>query len=224
MSRPTILQVGGILYWVLYTRDPDSMVLKDADSDPTVAVRKNGSSVGDSVTVTKRSATTGIYDCSYNPASEIEGDSFTLEETAIVTGTTTSSATYNSSFTVRVIAAERGTDFNSLPEVLVNTTIATLASQTSFTLTAGSADDDTYVGKSIIITNSASSVQKAVGTISAYVGSTKQITLSEDPLIYTMAVGDFICINAGVTLTSTIADKIDATKSFAGIAAANTQT
>ncbi len=110
MSRPTTFHVGGIVYWVLLTRDPDTMVLKDGDSDPTVAVRKNGASVGDSVTVTKRSATTGIYDCSYNPASEVEGDSYTLEETAIVTGTTTGSATYKSTFTVRVLAVERGTD------------------------------------------------------------------------------------------------------------------
>jgi hypothetical protein len=86
------------------------MVLKDADSTPTVAVRKNGASVGDSVTITKRSATTGIYDCSYNPASEVEGDAFTFEETATVTGTTTSSATYTQSWNARVIAVERGTD------------------------------------------------------------------------------------------------------------------
>jgi hypothetical protein len=112
--RPTTFHVGGVVYWVLHTRNPDTMVLKDADSDPTVAVRKNGASVGDSVTVTKRSATTGIYDCSYNPASEVEGDSFTLEETATVTGTTTASATYKSSFTVRVLAIERGTDSGAL--------------------------------------------------------------------------------------------------------------
>jgi len=101
--RPAVFQVGGTLYWVIQTRNPDSMVLKDADSTPTVAVRKNGASVGDSVTITKRSATTGIYDCSYNPASEVEGDSFTLEESATVTGTTTSSATYTQSWNVRVI-------------------------------------------------------------------------------------------------------------------------
>jgi hypothetical protein len=108
--RPSVFQVGGTLYWVIQTRDPDTMVLKDADSTPTVAVRKNGSSVGDSVTVTKRSATTGIYDCSYNPASEVEGDSFTFEESATVTGTTTSSATYTQAWNARVIAVERGTD------------------------------------------------------------------------------------------------------------------
>ena len=101
--RPTVFQVGGTLYWVIQTRNPDTMVPTDADSDPTVAVRKNGASVGDSVTITKRSATTGIYDCSYNPASEVEGDSFTLEETATVTGTTTASATYTQSWNVRAI-------------------------------------------------------------------------------------------------------------------------
>jgi hypothetical protein len=101
--RPAVFQVGGVLYWVIQTRNPDTMVLKDADSTPSVAVRKNGASVADSVTVTKRSATTGIYDCSYNPASEVEGDSFTLEESATVTGTTTSSATYTQTWNVRAI-------------------------------------------------------------------------------------------------------------------------
>ena len=109
-SRPSVLHVGGILYWVIRTRNPDTQVLKNADSTPTVAVRKNGASVGDSVTVTKRSATTGIYDCSYNPAGEVEGDEFTIEESATVTGTTTGSATYANSWEFTVIAVERGTD------------------------------------------------------------------------------------------------------------------
>lgn len=108
--RPKVLHIGGTLYWVIRTRNPDTQVLKDADSTPTVAVRKNGASVGDSVTITKRSATTGIYDCSYNPAGEIEGDEFTIEETATVTGTTTAQATYTNSWEFTVIAVERGTD------------------------------------------------------------------------------------------------------------------
>lgn len=110
MNRPKILHVGGTLYWVLRTRNPDTQVLKDADSTPTVAIRKNGASTGDSVTVTKRSATTGIYDCSYNPAGEVEGDEFTVEESATVTGTTTSQATYSVSWEFTAIALERGTD------------------------------------------------------------------------------------------------------------------
>ena len=103
--RPTILHVGGVLYWTIQTRNPDTMVLKDADSTPTVAVRKNGASVADSVTITKRSATTGLYDCSYNPAAEVEGDTFQFEESAAVTGTTTSSATYTNQFSVRAVHA-----------------------------------------------------------------------------------------------------------------------
>ncbi len=84
--RPTTLLKNNVLYWTLRTYNT-SGVLTDADSTPTVAVRKNGSSTGDSVTVTKRTATTGIYDCSYNPASEVEGDTFTIEESATVGGT-----------------------------------------------------------------------------------------------------------------------------------------
>lgn len=112
--RPDILHVNGVLYWALRTYNPDTLQLKDADSTPTIAVRKNGASVGDSVTITKRSATTGIYDCSYNPAGEVEGDEFTIEETATITGTTTAQATYSQSWAFTVIAAERGTDSAAL--------------------------------------------------------------------------------------------------------------
>jgi len=119
--RPTILHVGGVLYWTIQTRNPDTMVLKDADSTPSVAVRKNGSFVADSVTIAKRSATTGLYDCSYNPAAEVEGDTFQFEESAAVTGTTTSSATYVNQFSVRVRALERGTDGALQPTVAGHT-------------------------------------------------------------------------------------------------------
>lgn len=109
--RPGKLYVGGSIYWVIRTYDPDSPgVLKDADSVPTIAIRKNGSAVGDSVTPVKRSATTGIYDCTYNPSGEAEGDQFTVEESATVTGTTTSSATYSQSWGFVVAAVERGSD------------------------------------------------------------------------------------------------------------------
>jgi len=83
MSRPANFKVDNTVYWVIRTYT-DAGVLVDADSTPTVAIRKNGASVGDVATVTKRAATTGIYDCSWNPASEVEGDCFTVEETATV--------------------------------------------------------------------------------------------------------------------------------------------
>src|SRR5688572_21546509 len=45
------------------------------------------------------------------------------------------------------------------PEAILNTTIATLASQTSFTLTAGPAEDDALNGQWLIIHDVASAVQ-----------------------------------------------------------------
>jgi len=80
--------------------------------------------------------------------------------------------------------------------VLADTTIATLASQTSFTLTAGSADDNAYNAHIAVITDSATSTQKAVARIKDYVGATKTVTLEKDPAIFTMAVGDSIAIVA----------------------------
>ena len=82
------------------------------------------------------------------------------------------------------------------PELLQNTTIATLASQTSFTLTAGSADDDAYNGAMVVVTDQSTSTQKAVGKVSDYTGSTKTVTLEADPGIFTMAVGDTIDVIA----------------------------
>lgn len=76
-------------------------------------------------------------------------------------------------------------------EVLA-TTIATLASQTSFTLTAGSADNSAYVGCVVYIHDAASAVQCCFGVVSAYTGSTKTVTLAADPAIFTMAAKDNI--------------------------------
>lgn len=102
--RPTTFKVDNTVYWTIRTYT-DAGVLVDADSTPSVAVRKNGASVADVVTVTKRAATTGIYDCVYNPAGEVEGDCFTIEETATV-----SSQAYENSWSLEAQAAERGTD------------------------------------------------------------------------------------------------------------------
>jgi phage baseplate assembly protein W len=90
------------------------------------------------------------------------------------------------------------------PQLLQNTTIATLASQTSFTLTAGSADDDAYNGGIIVVTDQSTATQKAVGSISDYTGSTKTVTLSADPGIFTMAVGDTVDILAAIGSAPTV--------------------
>lgn len=108
MSRPATLKVGNTSYWTIMTYT-SAGVLVDADSVPTVVVYKNGSLTADVVTITKRSATTGIYDAYYNPASEAEGDCFTIQETATI-----SSQAYVQSWNFEVLAAERGTD-NSSP-------------------------------------------------------------------------------------------------------------
>ena len=81
-------------------------------------------------------------------------------------------------------------------DILNRTTIATLASQTSFTLTGGSADNSAYVGATLICTDQTTAAQKCVGIISAYTGSTKTITLAADPGVFTMATGDLITILA----------------------------
>lgn len=77
-------------------------------------------------------------------------------------------------------------------QVLQRTTIATLASQTSFTLTAGSADNDAYNDSIIVVTDQSTAVQKAIGLIQDYTGSTKTVTLDSDPGIFTMATGDTV--------------------------------
>lgn len=90
------------------------------------------------------------------------------------------------------------------PQLLNSTTIATLTSQIIFTLTAGSADDDAYNGAIAVITNQSTATQKAVATVSDYVGSTRTVTLSSDPGIFTVAVGDTIEIIAALgTVTAT---------------------
>lgn len=100
------------------------------------------------------------------------------------------------------------------PDLLVNTTIATLASQTSFTLTTGSADDDAYNGAMCVVVDSATSTQVAKGRVSDYTGSTKTITLAADPAIFTMAVGDTVRIIA-------VPDQLDAAATQASVDALN---
>jgi uncharacterized protein (UPF0548 family) len=77
------------------------------------------------------------------------------------------------------------------------TTIATLASQTSFTLTAGSADDNAYNGWGAYVVDQSTATQLCLGVVSDYTGSTKTVTLTEDPAIFTMATGDTIILLPG---------------------------
>jgi hypothetical protein len=80
--------------------------------------------------------------------------------------------------------------------LMVDTTIATLASQTSFTLTAGSTDDGAYNNCTIVIEDASTATQKAMSIVSDYVGATKTITLKYDPAIFTITTTDKIYILA----------------------------
>jgi hypothetical protein len=91
--------------------------------------------------------------------------------------------------------------------LMVDTTIATLASQTSFTLAAGSADDDAYNNCTIVIEDVSTATQKAVGIISDYTGATKTVTLKYDPAIFTMTTTDKVYILAENALKATLANR-----------------
>lgn len=75
------------------------------------------------------------------------------------------------------------------PNALLNTTIATLSSQTSFTLTNGPAEDDALNGMWAVIHDVASAVQMAKVLILDYTGSTKTVTLAAGAT-FTAAAGD----------------------------------
>lgn len=79
-------------------------------------------------------------------------------------------------------------------QIMVQTTIATLATQISFTLAAGSVDSGAYEGAFAVIENASTPAQKAVGLIQTYTGGTKTILLRGDPGIFVMAIGDKISI------------------------------
>lgn len=91
--------------------------------------------------------------------------------------------------------------------LMVDTTIATLSSQTSFTLNAGSADDGAYNNCTIVIEDASTAAQKAVGIVSDYTGATKTVTLKYDPAIFAMAGSDKIYILAENALKATAANR-----------------
>ena len=98
------------------------------------------------------------------------------------------------------------------PTLLQSATIATLASQTSFTLSAGSTDNDAYNNAIAIIVDQSTSTQKTVVNISDYIGSTRTITLSETPK-FTIATGDtvYVVATSKTTLTDDVVNSLTGT-------------
>ena len=84
---------------------------------------------------------------------------------------------------------------------LINTTIATLASQTSFTLTSGPAEDDALNGSVVLIHDIASAVQVSQATVLDYTGSTKTVTLAAAST-FTVAAGDNISVMSRTNIYS----------------------
>lgn len=101
------------------------------------------------------------------------------------------SAVWNELKSNHLVDGSFGLDFGTLT---YQTTIATLASQTSFTLTAGSADNDAYNGWLAVVTDVSTHAQRAVGVVGDYTGATKTVTLLNDPAVFTMAVGDYVTL------------------------------
>lgn len=86
-NRPTQLLQNETLYWVMNTYDSNGQLI-NADSTPSVSVRKNGAADSTSVTITKRASTTGTYDCSAQPSTPSVGDQFHFEEEATISSDT----------------------------------------------------------------------------------------------------------------------------------------
>ena len=83
-------------------------------------------------------------------------------------------------------------------------TIASLTSQTQWTLSAGSPDADAYNGCIVVVTNASDSTKKCVGVVLDYAVTTKKVTLLNDPAVFTMAVGDTFAIYPDRSLKPTI--------------------
>lgn len=86
---------------------------------------------------------------------------------------------------------------------ILDTTIASLSSQTSFTLTDGPAEDDAINGMWVAIHDVASAVQKAIAVISDYTGSSKTVTLAAAPT-FTIAATDNISVMGPMPLQPTV--------------------
>ena len=106
---------------------------------------------------------------------------------------------------------------------LFDTTIATLSSQTSFTLTSGPADDNALTGMWALIHAAASAVQFSWVRISGYTGSTKTVTLAAGAS-FTAAAGDNISIMAITPALSADCLTAAGVRTAVGMASANLDT
>ena len=138
-------------------------------------------------------ATTGIHGFSINLADNTTAGFYASgsQYFVVVASITVDAATVN------FIAARFEIGY---PDALLNTTIATLASQTSFTLTVGPAEDDALNGCIVAIHDVASAVQMGFAVVLDYTGSTKTVTLTAGTT-FTAAATDNIAFYPPVNVT-----------------------
>ncbi len=95
------------------------------------------------------------------------------------------------------------------PDAILNTTIATLASQVSFTLDAGPAEASALLNCVVVVHDKASAVQTAIGHCSVY-GTSLTVTLGADPGVFTMAAGDNVSFFPPANVGAISADAVAA--------------
>lgn len=169
---------GETLYFYVNCHDATGAA-SDADSAPAWRIyrQENGTAVANgTMALLDDTNTTGFYSEAVSLATYDPGEYVVYVAATVDSITATQSMAF---------VHGRG-------ECVLRTTIATLASQTSFTLTAGPAEDNALNNYRIVVRDSASADQFCAEVVLDYTGSTKTVTLSADPAIFTMAVGDFV--------------------------------
>ena len=91
---------------------------------------------------------------------------------------------------------------------VLDTTIATLSSQTSFTLTAGPAEDNALNGCIVYIHDVASAVQGGFAVVQSYTGSSKTVTLVAGTT-FTAAASDNISVFQPALVPTTLGRTLD---------------
>lgn len=103
-----------------------------------------------------------------------------------------------------------------IPGAILDTTIATLTTQTSFTLSSGPAEDDALNGCLVYIHDVASAVQGGFAYVADYTGATKTVTLAAGTT-FTAAATDNISVLTPPTHIAGLLGSAIATPTVAGV-------
>jgi hypothetical protein len=206
-----IVQPGTTLYIPFHTfdsNDPSASVTLTGLATTDIEIYKDGSTTqrasdaGYALLDTDGidfDATTGIHGISINLADNTTAGFYASgsQYWVVIASVTVDAATVNFVLcTFRI----------GYPAARLNTTIATLSSQTSFTLTAGPAEDDALNGCWCVIHDVASAVQCGHAIISDYTGSTKTVTLAAGTT-FTAAATDNIAIMGPMPMQPTVSGR-----------------